>query len=163
MSSAFTHSLRSLQADRNNFSLVVLALAGLLLLGWLAWFVLAPVTLYETGEIVQTSSDGVVVAHFPSTAQTRLHSGQAGQLHFADVPPDLAVSATVAEVGAQANGDAVAVTLYVDLDDPNATVLHNGLTGQATVAVEQLSPAQLVLRATGYGVDTPAVSFEAAP
>ena len=43
MSIAFSHSLRSLQADRNRFSLVVLFLIGLLFLGWLVWFFFVPV------------------------------------------------------------------------------------------------------------------------
>ncbi len=162
MSNAFAHSLRSLQTDRNRFSLVVLVVAGLLLLGWLAWFFFAPVTLYETGQIVQTSSDGVVLAHFPRTAQARLQRGQAVQLQLAGAPPGDALAATIADIAEQPTSDQVLVTIYVDLDDPNAATLQNGLTGQAMVAVEQTSPARLLLRATGYGVDTPPVSLDAA-
>lgn len=163
MSIAFSHSLRSLQADRNRFSLVALSLAGLLFLGWLAWFFFASVTLYETGQIVQTSSDGVVVAAFPSATQTRLKSGQAVQLRFTDASPSDTVPATVADIDPTVTNNQIQVTIYADMDSPNAAALQNGRTGQATVAVEQTSPARLVLRATGYGVDTPPVAFDAAP
>ena len=159
MSIAFSHSLRSLQADRNRFSLVALSLAGLLFLGWLAWFFFAPVTLYETGQIMETSSNGVVVAHFPSATQARLQPGQAVKLYLAGTEQHAAISATVAEVAETATGDQVQVVIYVDMDDPAVAALQNGLTGQATVAVEQLSPARLLLRAIGQGVATPPVSF----
>lgn len=159
MSIAFTNSLRSLQGDRNRGSLVALVLAGLLFLGWLVWFFWAPVTLYETGQIVQTSSDGVVVAHFPSLAQIRLQLGQVGQLQFTGSKAAL-LTATVADIAPDPANDQLQVTLYADMDDPNAAVLQNGLTGQAAVVVEKTSPARLFLRATGYGVDTPPVVLE---
>ena len=163
MSIAFAHSLRSLQTDRNRFSLVALSIAGLLFLGWLAWFCFAQVTLYETGQIVQTSSDGVVVASFPSTAQARLQAGQAVQLQLAGAAPGDTLPATLADIAEHPTNDQIEVTIYVDMDAPNAAGLQNGLTGQATVAVEQTSPARLVLRATGYGVDTLAVSLDSTP
>ncbi len=160
MSIAFAHSLRSLQADRNRFSLVALSLAGLLFLGWLAWFCFAQVTLYETGQIVQTSSDGVVVAQFPSAAQARLQLGQAVQLRLAGSVPGNAIPATIADIAQQSSDGQLQVTIYADMDTPNAGALQNGLTGQASVAVEQLSPARLLLRATGQGVNTSPVSLE---
>jgi hypothetical protein len=159
MSTAFAHSLRSLQADRNRFSLVALSLAGLLLLGWLIWFFFAQVTLYETGQIVQTSSDGVVVAHFPLTAQTRLQAGQAVQLQLAGAEPQAVIPATVAEVAQHPTADQIQVVIYADMDSPQVAALRAGLTGQASVAVEILSPATLVMRASGQGVDTPPASF----
>jgi hypothetical protein len=161
MSIAFAQSLRSLQADRNRVSLVALSLAGLLFLGWLVWFFFAPVTLYETGQIVQTSSDGVVVAHFPLTAQTRLQVGQAVQLHLEGAEQAAAIPATVADIAQQATGDQIQVVIYADMDSPHVAALQDGLTGRASVAVESLSPARLVMRSTGYGVDTPPVSFGA--
>ena len=159
MSITFSHSLRSLQADRNRFSLVALSLAGLLFFGWLAWFFFASITLYATGQIVQTSSDGVVVAHFPSAAHTRLQSGQAVKLYLVGAEEQDAIPATVADIAQRATGDQIEVIIYADMDAPNVGALQNGLTGQATVAVEQISPAKLVMRATGQGVDTPPVSF----
>lgn len=163
MSIAFSHSLRSLQADRNRFSLVALSLAGLLFLGWLIWFFFASVTLYETGQIVQTSGDGVVVASFLSATQPRLKSGQAVLLQLTDASPSEAIPATIADIDPTVTDNQIQVTLYADMDSPNAAALQSGLTGQATVAVEQVSPARLVLRAMGYGVDTPPVAFEGAP
>jgi hypothetical protein len=163
MSIAFSQSLRSLQADRNRFSLLTLSLAAVLFLGWLLWFFFAPFTLYETGKIVQTSSDGVVIAQFSSAAQARLQPGQTVQIYLAGVEQPAAIPALVAEIGEQATGDQIQVVIYADMDAPNVAALQNGLTGQADVAVEQLSPAALVLRASGQGIDTPPVSFAPAP
>lgn len=156
---AFADTVRSLQTDRNRFSLVSLSLVALLLGGWLIWFFCAPVTLFETGQIVQTSSDGVVVAHFPHAAHTRLQLGQAVQLYLANTEQHEAISATVAEVASQATDDQLQVIIFADIDSPNIGSLQDGLSGQAIVAVEQVSPAKLVMRATGQGVDTPPVSF----
>lgn len=111
---------------------------------------------------MQTSSDGVVVAHFPRALQTRLQPGQAVQLQFVGAAPGDTLPATVADVAARPGGDQIEVIIYADMDAANAVVLQNGLTGQATVAVEQTSPARLVLRATGYGVDTPPVALDGA-
>lgn len=159
MSTEFSHSLRSLQAGRSRLSLATMLLAALLLIGWLAWFFLAPVTLFEGGEIVQTSSDGVVVAQFPLTAQTRLQSGQSAEIFLEGVEQDGAIPAIVADVTQSATGGQIQVVLYADMDSPNVAALLSGLTGRATVAVEHLSPATLVMRAAGQGVDTPPVSF----
>jgi len=163
MSIAFSHSLRSLQADRNRFSLVVLFLIGLLFLGWLVWFFFVPVIVYETGQIVQTSSDGVVVAQFPLTAQDRLQPGQAVQLYLDGANQHEAIPATVVDVTQQPTGNQIQAVIYADMDAPSVAALQDGLTGQARVAVEQLSPAALVMRSTGQGVDTPPVSFDSTP
>jgi hypothetical protein len=159
MSTEFSHSLRSLQAGRSRLSLATLLLAALLLIGWLAWFFFAPVTLYESGEIVQTSGDGVVVAQFPLTAQTRIQLGQVAEIFLEDVEQTGAIPAIVADVTQPATGDQFQVMLYADMDSPNVAALQSGLTGRATVAVEHLSPATLVMRAAGQGIDTPPVSF----
>jgi len=163
MSIAFSHSLRSLQADRNRFSLVAMFLAGLLFLGWLVWFFFAPLTLYETGQITQTSSDGIVVAQFPSAAQNRLQLGQTVQLHLEGTEQNAVIPATVANIEQSSSGELIEVVIYADMDAATAGFLQNGLAGQASVAVEQLSPATLIMRSTGQGVDTPPVTFGAAP
>lgn len=147
-----------MQANRNRLSPLALSLAGLLFLGWLVWFFFASITLYETGAIIQTSSDGVVVAHFPVTAQARLQIGQPVQLYLAGVEQQGAISATVADVAQQATGDQIQVVIYADMDAPNVAALQDGLTGQATVTVEKISPAQRVIRAAGYGADPSPVS-----
>ncbi len=118
---------------------------------------------YETGQIIQTSSDGVVMAHFPRTAQARLQPGQAVQLQLAGSAAQEAIPATLTEIAEEPNTDQLAVTSYADLDSPDATALQTGLTGQARVAVEQVSSARLVLRAAGYGADTPSMALKSAP
>ena len=163
MATAFSQSLRSLQSDRNRISLVVLILAGLLFLGWLLWFFFSPFAVYETGRVVQTSSDGVVVAEFPLAAQSQVQIGQSVQVHLAGAEPDAAIPGLIVDVAQSSAGDQLQVVIYADMDNPNVAFLQDDLTGKAVVTVAQLSPAMLVLRASGVGSDTPPVSFEPAP
>lgn len=157
MSMAFSHSLRSLQSDRNYVSLLILGLISLLFCGWLAWFLLASLPQYEQGEILQTSSDGVVLAQFPPTAQTRLQPGQSVQLYLAGTEQTSALPGTVAELQQPAQGKPLQVTIYADLDAPGAAALREGLSGRVLVKVEQLSPAAVLLRMTGQDTATPSV------
>jgi len=53
----FLHTLRSLKGDGFGASLVCLFLAGLLLAGWSAWFLMAPVSRYEVTEQARLEAD----------------------------------------------------------------------------------------------------------
>jgi hypothetical protein len=58
MAVTFSRSLRSLQADRSRLWTVELAL-GLLLAGWLAWFLLGQVAVYEVTERARLEAKSV--------------------------------------------------------------------------------------------------------
>ena len=151
MAVAFSQSLRSLQAERRLFSLLWLLIVSALLLLWLLWFFFATFTIQAQGQIVQTTSAGVVIAEFSATEQSRLQIGQPALIQTmasANQPRAAAVTvpAIITAIDPAAQPARLRVTLYTDMDSPNAGVVQPNLTGQVAVIVAHSSPASLVLR-----------------
>ena len=163
MSIPFSRSMRSLQADGFRFSLVWLVIAIALLTAWLAWFFLAQITLYETGQFVSITRDGTVVASFSAESLGRIRQGQYALLRFdAAAKEDQAgpIPAIVLNVApaAQAKGPG-RVELYPLPQGASRIPARETLTGRVDVEIEYLSPAALVMRASGQLLDTPPVSL----
>jgi hypothetical protein len=131
------------------------------LLIWSAWFFLAPVTLYETGQIVGATRDGTVVADFPAEAAGRILPGQPALLHLqgALAAEAGALPASVMEVAEPTGQDHVRVELYPQWDADLLTAPENGLRGQVEVEVERVSPAYLFLHTAGQFLSDRPVSF----
>ena len=169
MSIPFSRTTRSLHAGSFRRSLFGLIGAVVLLIMWAAWFFLVPITVYETGHIVSTTAEGIVIADFPIDASGRIQRGQSAVIRLEEVPNNQVrtLLATVVNVSNQPQEDKIQVELYLQ---PNATarrVLGTvsqdfaslNLTGQVEVEVEHVSPAMLVMRASGQFVETPTVSL----
>jgi hypothetical protein len=155
----FSRTLRALQTQQSAFSVVGMAGAALLLLLWLGWFFLAPVVISVEGTITYIAGDGYVQATFTGAASEQLQRGQHAQLYL-DHPADAPIApipALVAEVNPQATQSQV--DLYAQLDANNADYFAGQPQGVVTVAVERISPALLLLRASGQFVDTQPISF----
>lgn len=155
----FSRTLRALTTPQPALSLVGLISAGLLLLLWLGWFLLAPVVISVQGTIRNAAGDGYVQAIFPNAAAAQIQPGQRAQLyldHPADTP-SAPIAALVAEV--QSGTTATQVDLYAELDADNAAAFTRQPQGVVAVAVERISPAILLLRTAGHLVDTPPVSL----
>jgi hypothetical protein len=152
--------MRSLKADRFRPSLVGLLLAMALLIAWAAWFFLSSITLYEVSETARLTEDGMVVAIFSPEKLGRVQRGQLALLRLdaAVGEPTRAIPAIVTDVTNQAQEDQVQVELYL-LDGVALASLQEGLTGQVEVEVEHVSPATLVMRASGLFLDTPSLSL----
>jgi hypothetical protein len=156
----FSRSMRSLYADDFRLSLLGILLAVILLLAWAAWFFLARITFYETGQIVSVNRDGTVIADFGPGALGRIQSGQSASLKFNDVSGDLAqaIPSIVTDVASQVQEERVQVELYI-LGEAIALISsQDNLTGQVEVKVERISPATLVMRASGLSIDSPSLS-----
>jgi hypothetical protein len=159
VSIAFSHSTRSLQADRNNFSLLGLALASLILLAWGIWFYRAHFNVYETGQLSGATNGDAIVATFPPEAAARLQAGQTAQVRLAGSPTS--ISAIILHITNQDGKSPLIVELYPFIDDANTlTALKNGSTGQVDVEVAQVSPATLVARAARQWLNMPTVSSQ---
>lgn len=159
MSLPFARSTRALHMDRPYSALVVLALAILLLGLWAAWFFSPSIPLYETGQIVSTTRRGTLVANFSAQAAPQLQAGQLAVLRpegnvanqFNGVPAMvMAIDYTVTDGQIQVN-------LAPLLDQESNRIIVKDFQGQVAVEVENISPAQMVWRASGQGVDTAAV------
>lgn len=162
MSLPFSRSMRSLHADSYRFSLVVFLGSIGLLTAWAAWFFLARMTLYETGQIVGTTRRGTVVAEFPAPASGKLRRGQPAVLHLQGTTVDQSgtLPGTVQDVTKKA--DQVRVELYVPQKIAAPINSQGRMTGQVEVAVEHVSPATLLTQPTGQFLIPPAVSLSPA-
>ncbi len=93
----------------------------------------------------------VVAAFDPATGLGRLTTGQTARLRldgfswaqYGDFP------ATVERVAGEANGNMLRVELLMPRREHEELPLRHGMTGHVDVAIEQVSPAVLVLRAIG--------------
>lgn len=163
MAIPFSRSMRSLGADNFRFALVGLIVAIVLFTAWTIWFFLAQITLYETGQVVEVTREGLVVADFSSEALGRIRQGQFALLRF-DVTDDEdqeagAIPAVVMRITSQAQKDRGQVELFPLPEAASRMPFRENLKGRVDVEVEHLSPATLVMRASGQLLDTPPVSI----
>jgi hypothetical protein len=154
----FSRSMRSLNTDNYRPSLVGAVVGAVLLMAWVAWFFLARITIYETGQITSVTQAGQIVVDFPAEAHGRIQIGQSALLRFDGAVGDQlgAVPAVVYEVHTQGQDDPVQAELFAL---SSAVALYDDLAGQAEIEIERPSPADLVLRASGQLIDTPPISL----
>jgi hypothetical protein len=158
MSIAFTRSMRALEADR--FRSVHAGLfIGVLLLGWLLWFGLARIAVYEVAqqavvqgdpaEAARRSPSVTIVTHFPAIiAWTRLRSGQLAwfTLDHASPPVKGRLTGVVTRIEQTSADGQVQVILTLMSNASLGAPLRPGLTGSVEIEVERVSPAMLLLR-----------------
>lgn len=172
----FTQSLNSLNADKGRFSFIAIVIALIILVAWLLWFFLAPIPVYETGTVVGTQRDGNLIAHFPARTLAQLRPGQVGYIQVGDQTEARVAgqqTATVSQVLATVRDGQIEVILHPTYQeggighsvfngaresDAAADALADG-TVEITVAVDQISPAILVLRSSGQFIEAAPVSL----
>ena len=157
MSTPFSRSMRALETDNFQSSIRRLILIGVLMIAWLCWFFIAPITLYEASETAQFIDNLHVIAYFPPSALGYLRPGQLGQLRL-DGFPSVQYSTlpvVVETVGAKIIDGHLAATLALQPDVPS-TLPQLGLTGQVEIESDHLTPANLLLRAAGRSASVPA-------
>jgi hypothetical protein len=149
VSTAFSRSLRSLAADDFRASALGLLLVATLLLAWLAWFLFARVPLYEVSTAARLVSESRAIAEFPPAALARIAPSQSAHVRFDgfSAGQDAVIRATVSRVIAGTHGGRVRVLIEIHPATAPAIPLQPGLAGTATIEVEQVTPAELVLRA----------------
>jgi len=175
MATPFSHSMRAVHQDSSYANLVGLSIAILLIILWLLWFFLAPITLYTTGTIVQVTRSDSIIATFPQQAVDQIHPNQHARVWpqlvtsteaSADTQEqsDQSISATVLEILGSTDNNQILVELHGRWNRATANFISDSETRDAVVGtveieVETVSPATLVSRASGQLVDTPTLSF----
>ena len=160
MSIPFSQSLQSLDADHGRSSLWGIALAISLLLLWVGWFFTPSLTVYATGSLISQTRSGDVIATFTPQESRQLLPGQAAIIYPTSTSSGVAaLPATILEVDLGEPGEVAHVRLYPDSIVDVDTLFANGVSGEVTVETETVSPAVLLLRATGQLVETPPVSL----
>lgn len=154
MSIPFSQTLRSLETDTARTRLLGLIVIALFLGGWLAWGFLSRVTLYEVTPQASLIGASTVMAQFSPAVQGRIQPGQMARLRL-DSYPWLqygTVSAVVTTVPRTPRDGWLEIKLSIPEEPTGPITLDYGMTGVIEVAVEQVSPAELLLRAAGRGV-----------
>jgi membrane fusion protein (multidrug efflux system) len=124
----------------------------------------AGAVLHEGDQVAAIIPDGrlLIVAQFaPQAALGRLASGQRAQVRLDGFPwmQYGAVQAVVSRVASEVREGAVRVELAVDSSQPMRIPLQHGLPGSVEVAVEQVTPATLILRTAGRLIASPRSAF----
>lgn len=161
MATPFSQTMRSLNTEQAYTSLVGLAIAVVLLLVWLGWFLFAPITLYATSNNVETSLLDEIIVRFPASANGRIEPGQEAIFYVRDEAgrPGFSLSALVTDVRAKAEGPVVA-RVYVRLDtadEASLIALSDAaavVVGYVSVATDIISPATLVAQQVRLLVDS---------
>jgi hypothetical protein len=143
MNTTFARTLRALDADDFRMSNVVLALAAVLLGAWTWWLFAGRVAQYETSTSVRVEPNRFV-ATFPARVLDHVRPGQPATVELDGV----AVPAKVAAIGMDAATSQVQVILLAATE---RAAPASAKSAEASVEVESVSPATLVLRAIGRG------------
>ncbi len=137
---AFGRTLRALDADGFGISNLVLLFVLALLGGWVWWFVGAGVPQYEISRDVRIEPNRFI-ATFPARVLDHVRPGQNATLQLNGVT----IPAKVIAIGMDAaSGQVRAILLPLTQNAPPAAA-----NAQAAIEVERVSPATLVLRASG--------------
>ncbi|HLG97022.1 MAG TPA: hypothetical protein VKX49_11985 [Bryobacteraceae bacterium] len=139
---AFSRTLRALDADRFRFSTFALVAAGVLLGGWVWWFLAAGVPQYEISRDVRIEPNRFI-ATFPARVLDQVRPGQTATLHM----DGASIPARVIAVGVDAATGQVRTVLLPATENPPPAAAH----AEAAIEVERVSPAALLLRTTGLG------------
>lgn len=108
----------------------------------------------KLGAIVPRGDLKIVARYLPSSALGRIKSGQRARVRLDSFPWTQygTVDATVANVGNEPRNGRIRVELFVAREPPPRIPLEHGLTGVVEVAVDEVTPATLVLRAVGQAL-----------
>lgn len=162
MSLTFSRSIRSLRIDSFRASRLGLLLAVGLMAALLAWFFLARVTLYEVSNTVQVMENGMLQVAFSTEARNRLRMGQEAVVRINPGADQSAI--TLPAMVYDIPSDGSDAQLYLLTNDLPPGGLQGKLNGQVEVAVERLTPAELLLRTSGkYLNRSPASSSQQTP
>ncbi|MEM7028649.1 MAG: hypothetical protein AAF629_03570 [Chloroflexota bacterium] len=154
MSTPFSQTLRALETDTTRTRVIGLIVIALMLGAWVAWGFLSRVTLYEVADQASLTGASTIEARFSPAVQGRIQPGQTARLRL-DSYPWLqygTVPAVVTTVPRTPRDGWLVVRLDISAVPPSPMVLDFGMTGVVEVAVEEVSPADLLLRAAGRGI-----------
>lgn len=139
--------MRSLRTDSFRAARVGLILAIVIMFLLILWFFLARVTLYEVSSSVEFTHEGRVVALFQPGAMSRIRSGQSAILRLDAGPDRQTVTVPALVVGVEQGGEKVEMLVFItDIADQ---LMEGKIAGQVEIEVEQITPAELVLRTSG--------------
>ena len=158
MAMPFSRSMRSLSADSFQMVQVGMLIAIPFFLAWLVWFLAAGVTIMEISTNTKFEGNDVIFATYPDSARERLRIGQPARLRLNPIDSGvLSATALVTGISPGATGQTVLVELFATEPLPPVAP-DTPLVKQVEVEVERVTPAVLVLRASGQFSKMPSIS-----
>lgn len=156
MSTSFTRSVRSLQAEDSRTTLIALIAAATLLTGWLLWFFFARLSLYAVSEPLTVAPTETLRATFPASSAPDIVQGKPARLLLTGTSrtEPLTIPGLVHQTATQPDGSIIADIHIHWAQSPLNSVPH-GVAGRIHVETEQISPAQLFIRAAGASAPAP--------
>jgi len=139
---AFSRTLRAFDSDNFRISNILVLLVFALLAGWTWWFFRSTVPQFETTNLVRIQPN-LFIATFPARALEHLRPGQSAAVQV----DGIVIPAKVSAIANEAAGGQIRVLLLPSTErQPPATGTH---AVDASVEIERITPAALVLRAIG--------------
>ena len=142
-STPFSRTLRSLDADGFGPSLVAIILAMLLLLSWGMWFFFANIPLTEVSQNIEITQSETMIATYSPEAVTHLQEGQDAYVRLEGL-----WSETLPAIVMSVNYEKGQVELFAEEDLSYVDGVQERVD-YVEIEVEQVSPATLVMRASG--------------
>jgi len=158
----FVRSMRSLENDHFQRSIVMLVITAALFAVWASWMVWAQIPLYATTQVAQIVVDQedatqfkIVASFAPAVALGRIYPGLPATMRLDGFPWAQygTIQATVRHVATKINDGSVQVELAIIAPPRSFVPLQQGLPGEVEIELEQISPALLLLRAAGSLID----------
>lgn len=105
----------------------------------------------KLGAIVPRSELRIVADFPPAAVLGRIHPGQAGRMRLDGFPWAQfgTIPAKVSRVGSEIRENQVRVEFTPEIAEKSLILMQHGLPGSIEVSIEQISPAVMVLRASG--------------
>lgn len=143
MALAFPRSLRSLKQDDYRPSLITLGVTIVLVVAWSIWFFLAAIPMYEASTNFSVQRDGSIQVSFADAVLTRLKVGSPAILEVTRSAGVSKFNGTVMDIVPSNRTRSGAAYIVFD----TGKLLAPDTVGKLQVQVENVSPAQLLLRA----------------
>jgi hypothetical protein len=183
MATPFSRTIHSLQIDNYYTSLAGLLVAKLLLVMWGYWFFTAKITFFESSQAVsvtgkeflthqfpkadsqvirvQVIRERLIIAEFPSESSETIKVGQAAFIRLDGKVGKKTgiIPATVVNIIHPVGQEKETVVLRAGIDAAAPNPFKEGRGGEVKIEVEHLTPATLVLRASGLQTETAPVSY----
>ena len=139
MATPFARSLRALDADDHRMSLAIMALAGLLVLAWSLWFLLAPIPIHASATEAHKGRGEVIDARFAPAVLSQLRRGQTATVAFQD-PEQVTLAGSAAAVITAIDRRRQTATLYLRRPYPIAWAEAEAAPVAVTLVVRHISP-----------------------
>ncbi|MBP1694581.1 MAG: hypothetical protein H6Q37_2464 [Chloroflexi bacterium] len=127
--------------------MIGLALAIVTLVALIAWFLLGRIALYQSSTSAELQLDGQIVASFPVETFNKLKYGQNALLRLGQSGDQRPVSLPAVVFDTQGGNEQVILVLADVSTLPDGVA--EGTKGRVDVETEKISPAELLLRASG--------------